>query len=113
MKVHELHAILNDISLQLKQENPTLEFKAEATDTEAALVVIYPNAGKSKFHVTITEKDEVIPQPFFHTAPEDGAAVTNEINDRQLNDKWVAMLKESIKKMGFEYFYDEIGGEGG
>jgi hypothetical protein len=110
MKVHELHTILNDILLELKKDNPTLEFKSEATDCEASLLVIYPDGGESKFHVLITDKDEVKPQPVFYAAPKDDSKII--INDQQLNDKWVAMLKESIKKIGFEYFYDEIGGEG-
>jgi hypothetical protein len=111
MKVHELHTILNDILLELKKDNPTFEFKSEATDTEASLLVIYPDGGESKFHVLITDKDEVKPQPVFYAVPEDSNNKTR-INDKQLNDKWVAMLKESIKKTGFEYFYDELGGEG-
>ena len=111
MNVHELHTILNDVSHQLKRDNPALEFKPGATKTELSLLVTYPNGGKSRFHLNITEKDDVIPQPVFHTATEEGNA-TGEINDKELNDKWVAMLKERIQKTGFDYFYDEIGGEG-
>ena len=111
MKAHELNTILNDVSHQLKRDNPALEFKPEATETELSLLVTYPDGGKSRFHLNITEKDEVIPQPAFHTTTEEGNDA-GEINDRELNDKWVAMLKERIQKTGFDYFYDEIGGEG-
>jgi hypothetical protein len=111
MKVHELHTLLNDISHHLQRNNPGLEFRSEATNDEAALSVMYPDGRKSRFHVNITEDDEIIPQPVFHTATED-VSDTREIKEQALNDQWVAMLKERIQKTGFESFYDEIGGEG-
>lgn len=110
METHELHRMLHDVVHELQQGYPSVELQAEAVNNEAFLLVTHPEGIKSKFHVIISETDEVLPQPVFQTAVDGGVKT---IDESALNEKWIGLLSERIKLQGFEYFYDEIGGEGG
>lgn len=110
MTTHELHPVLNEVSHQLKIENPGLEFRHEANGNTLSLYVLYPDGGESRYSLELTDKDEIIPLPSFHAVA--GKGDSKDINDSKLSIKWVAMLKERVQKTGIDYSYDEAGGEG-